>query len=132
MGDATKNFNYAEFASKDGTNRIKPETILMVQKIRDYSGRKVFVNSGYRSMADNERVYKALAKKPLTTSAHLTGEAADIWAEGMTKRQLGELIKEMHIIGLLPELQYCYLIEEGNRAVHVGIDRKPRAKVFGF
>lgn len=132
MGDATKNFNFAEFASQDGTNQIKIETIRMVQKIRDYVSRKVFVNSGYRSKADNERIYKTLGKKPLTTSAHLAGEAADIWAEGLSKKQLGDSIKEMYIKGFLPELEYCYLINEGNRAVHVGIDKKKRANKFGF
>lgn len=132
MGDATKNFNFAEFASKDGTNQIRIETIRMVQKIRDYIGRPVHINSGYRSAADNERIYAALGKKPLMTSAHLTGEAADIWIDGMTKKQLGDSIKEMHIKGLLPELEYCYLINEGNRAVHVGIDKKKRMNKFGF
>lgn len=132
MGDATKNFNFSEFASKDGTNKIKLETIHLVQKIRDYTGRKIYVTSGYRSMADNERVYRAKGLKPITTSAHLKGEAADIYAEGLTKHQLGAVIKEMHAKGLLPELRYCYLIDEGSRAVHVGIDHKPRAKVFGF
>lgn len=132
MGDATKNFNYAEFASKDGTNRIKIETIRMVQKIRDYVNRPIHINSGFRSVADNDRVYKAMNKKPLSTSAHLTGDAADIWADGMAKNQLGAVIKEMYAKGLIPELQYCYLITTGNRAIHVGIDKRSRKNVFGF
>lgn len=132
MGDATKNFNFSEFASKDGTNQIKIETIRMVQKIRDYIGRPIHINSGYRSTADNERIYKALGKKPLTTSAHLSGEAADIWAESLSQKQLGDAVKEMYVKGLLPEMEYCYLIEDGNRAVHVGIDKKKRMNKFGF
>lgn len=132
MGDATKDFNYAEFASRDGMNQVKIETIRMVQKIRDYVNRPIHINSGYRSKADNERVYKTMGKKPLTTSAHLTGEAADIYVDGMTEKQLGVVIKEMYAKGLLPELQYCYLIADGNRAVHVGIDKRSRKSVFGF
>lgn len=132
MGDATKNFSYSEFRSRDGTNRIKFKVIELVQKIRDYINRPIHINSGYRSWADHERVYKALGKPPVKNSAHLTGEAADIWAEGMTKRQLGAAIKEMRAKGLIPELEYCYLIAEGNRAVHVGVDKKPRKNVFGF
>lgn len=132
MGDATKNLNYAEFASKDGTNKIKLNTIQLVQKIRDYVGGPIYISSGYRSKADNERIYKAMNKKPLTTSAHLTGEAADIYVDGMTKKQLGAAIKEMYANGLLPELQYCYLIADGNRAVHVGIDKRLRKNIFGF
>lgn len=132
MGDATKNFNYSEFRSRDGTNRIKIETIRLVQKIRDYVCRPIHINSGYRSLADHERVYRSLGKAPVKNSAHLTGEAADIWADGMSKQQLGAVIKEMYAAGLLPELEYCYLIAEGNRAVHVGIDKKPRKSKFGF
>lgn len=132
MGDATKNFCYSEFRSRDGTNRIKIEVIELVQKIRDYIGRPIHINSGYRSWADHERIYRSLGKLPVKNSAHLTGEAADIWTAGMTKQQLGSVIKEMHAKGLIPELEYCYLIADGNRAVHVGIDKKPRKNKFGF
>lgn len=126
MGDATKNFNYAEFASKDGTNDIKLSTIQALQKIRDYLGVPVTVTSGYRSRKDNARV------GGVVNSAHLTGEAADIYANGLSQAQLGRKIRTMYEKGLLPELQYCYLIRDGNRSVHVGFDRKQRSRVFGF
>ncbi len=56
---------------------------------------------------------------------------ADIQVPGMSNKDLGILVKQLYGMGKLPHLTYCYLIN-GGRSVHVGVDKKPRSKVFGF
>lgn len=127
MGDMTKNFSRKEFACPCcGKDNINNKLVDILQTIRDAAGVPVTISSGVRCAKRNKAV------GGVENSAHLTGEAADIWAQGMTKKQLGAKIKELHEQGKLPALQYCYLIADGNRAVHVGIDKKKRSKIFGF
>ena len=65
--------------------------------------------------------------------ANTRGEAADIWVDRLSNRELGFLIKSLHKEGKLPYLRYCYLIKgTSNTRVHIGVDEKARNGVFGF
>jgi uncharacterized protein YcbK (DUF882 family) len=124
MGDLTKNFDRAEYACTDGCgfDDISPRLADLVQEIRDELGIRVYIESGCRCPVRNRAVGGA------TESGHLTGEAADIKAEGMKSLLLYRFIRSMHGRGKLRDLTYCY--RPGVYTVHVGVDRKPRTKIF--
>lgn len=99
-----------------------------LESIRTMLNKAVHINSGTRCAAHNKAI-----KSKLTVSPHMKGEAADICVDGMSNLELGAFIKNMYHSGLLPHLQYCYLIKgTTNTAVHIGVDVKPRKRVFGF
>lgn len=58
-----------------------------LQVIRDITGKRIRINSGYRSLEHNAEV----GGKP--DSYHLRGMAADIVIVGMTPREVQELLK---------------------------------------
>lgn len=78
-------FNTSEFACK-GTGKIKvsSELIRRLQALRDYLGVPIIVTSGYRSPEHNRAVRGA------PNSRHLTGEAADIVAPGVSLQELAK------------------------------------------
>jgi uncharacterized protein YcbK (DUF882 family) len=125
MGDLTRNFDRVEYECKDGCgfDDVSPKLANLVQEIRDELGKKIFIDSGCRCPTHNRRV------KGVKNSGHLTGEAADIRAEGMVRSYfLIRFIKAMHDNGKLRDLTYCYC--PGVYSVHVGVDRKPRKSIF--
>ena len=91
----TKNFKLKEFHSKDGA--IMPNEVFVnivelaqnLQKLRDYVGLPIKVNSGYRSPSHNARV------GGVSNSQHLTGKASDIKIVGLTSQQTAEKIIEL-------------------------------------
>ena len=104
----TKNFKVSEFACKCcGKNIISQKVIDMAQKIRDYIGVPVRVNSGYRCDKHNAAV------GGVKNSKHTKGLAADLScgntpqekAEGA--RKLFEAVKDLKAKGELPDLDYC-------------------------
>ena len=126
MGDLSKNFNREEFACKCGCghDNVSPVLVNLLQEIRDYIDRAVHVHSGCRCEAHNKAV------GGVSNSAHITGEAADIYVHGWEAETLGGRIKKLREAGHLRDLTYCYL--PGRMTVHVGVDRKPRNKIFGW
>lgn len=73
------NFTVKDFACKDGSDFIKIDSdlVVLLQKIRDYFGKSVTINSGYRTAAHNKSIGGAASSK------HLTGQAADIIISGV-------------------------------------------------
>lgn len=92
----TKNFSKKEFECRDGSTM--PSEVLEnvkllakeLQVLRDFVGKKVTVNSGYRSKA-----YNATLKGASPKSQHLLGKAADIVVEGMTPKKVAETIEKL-------------------------------------
>ena len=88
----TKNFKLTEFGCKDGSG--VPERYIdncvelaeNLQKIRDYFGRPVIINSAYRTKSHNAKVGGA------TSSKHLTCSAADIRIEGVETKVLHDAV----------------------------------------
>jgi len=83
-------FNTQEFACK-GTGKVKvsPDLVNRLNQLRDYLGVPIHVTSGYRSPEHNRTIQGAAPN-----SRHLSGEAADIFAEGISTQQLGEAAKK--------------------------------------
>lgn len=122
-------FEDSEFACKCGCGFCKPDPrlVLTLNTIREAAGKPIIVNSCCRCPAKNKR------EGGKADSAHLRGEAADIYIGGWKDKDLGVLIKQLYCMNKLPHLRYCYLIGgKTNTAVHVGVDDRPRSKVFGF
>lgn len=88
----SKNFTLDEFKSKDGAET--PPEILEnlrqlaknLQVLRDYLGKSIKINSGYRSPEHNKAV------KGEKNSYHTKGKAADIVVSGYTPTQLAAVI----------------------------------------
>jgi uncharacterized protein YcbK (DUF882 family) len=99
----TSNFNKSEFDSKDGAEMPK-EVLANVKKlakalqvIRNNTGKKITINSGYRSPSHNKSIGGA------SKSQHLLGNASDIVVEDHTPKQVYELIELLIEKGELPE-----------------------------
>lgn len=78
------NFKVRELACKDGSDPIfiDPELAEVLQKIRDYFGKPVTINSGFRTASYNKKVGGA------PYSQHLYGKAADIKVRGVKPKQV--------------------------------------------
>ncbi|WP_172918359.1 YcbK family protein [Capnocytophaga canis] len=92
----TKNFTKQEFECRDGS-AMPPQALENVkqlaqqlQVLRDYLGKKITINSGYRSKA-----YNATLKGASPKSQHLLGKAADIVIEGMSPKKVAETIENL-------------------------------------
>ncbi|MRJ09429.1 DUF882 domain-containing protein [Ornithobacterium rhinotracheale] len=91
----SKDFDLKEFESHDGSTT--PEFVLKnlqalaknLQVLRDFLGKPVMVNSGYRSVAHNRRIGGKV------NSQHLQGKAADIRVEGITPEKLASTIEKL-------------------------------------
>ena len=91
----TKNFDSKEFACNDGSEtpcdvlvNLK-ELALNLQVLRDYYGKAIHINSGYRSPSYNKKVGGA------KYSQHLLGKAADITIEGYRPVQIKAAIEKL-------------------------------------
>ena len=97
----TKNFNLKEFECKGGgkmpleayENIIKLASQL--QFLRDYTGRAIRINSGFRSESHNQDI------GGVPNSRHLLGQAADITIDGLNPSQVFALIEELIDMGLM-------------------------------
>ena len=73
-------FKISEFDSPDligSGERMNKEFLTMLDNARDLAGITFKINSGYRTEAKNNAIYKSLGKTPIKSS-HLQGYAADI------------------------------------------------------
>lgn len=102
----TENFDLDEFECKDGSKipvdvyyRLN-KLAMNLQVLRDYVGKSITINSGYRSPSWNLKIGGAV------NSQHMLGNAADIVVDGLTPRQVFDVIEmlqnrgEMTIGGL--------------------------------
>lgn len=80
-------FRLAEFASKDGADKVlvDDDLVTLLEKIREAVGGAVVINSGYRSPAHNAAV------GGVSSSQHLYGRAADIVVEGASPLLVGQI-----------------------------------------
>jgi uncharacterized protein YcbK (DUF882 family) len=91
----SKNFWKSEFDSKDGAKM--PLRVLnnildlarQLQVLRDYTGRRITVTSGYRSPEHNKKV------GGVSNSQHLEGKAADIQVKGMRPMAVFRVIERL-------------------------------------
>lgn len=80
----SNNFTVKEFACKDGSDTVVIDTELVnvLQKIRDYFGKPVIINSAYRTPAYNAKVGGS------SSSYHVKGMAADIKISGISSVEI--------------------------------------------
>ena len=87
----SKNFTVKEFACSDGTDTVFISLALvnLLQKIRDYFGKTVIINSAYRTEAHNKSIGGA------TYSQHKYGLAADIHINGVTPKEIAAYVETL-------------------------------------
>ncbi|MDO5106587.1 D-Ala-D-Ala carboxypeptidase family metallohydrolase [Capnocytophaga sp.] len=91
----TKNFTKKEFECRDGS--VMPLQVLenvkivaeQLQILRDFVGKSIVINSGYRSPSYNKRVGGA------PKSQHLLGKAADITIVGLSPKKVAQIIENL-------------------------------------
>lgn len=99
----SKYFELQEFASHDGapfTPLVKKNLKELAQNLdvlRDYIGKPIHINSGYRSPAQNAACDGA------SQSKHMLGQAADIHVLGMTPNQVKNSIEYLISIGKMKQ-----------------------------
>lgn len=92
----TKNFHIKEFACKDGTQvplDLKHNAVRLavnLQKLRDYLGVPIIINSAYRHLDYNRSIGGS------KDSQHLYAKAADIRTKEHTPKQIYDAI--LHLI----------------------------------
>ena len=97
----SKNFTQKEFNSKDGASM--PDEVLrniqllseQLQIIRDYTGKSITINSGYRSPGHNASI------GGVSNSQHVLGKAADIVIDGMSPADTYALIEYLNDKGVI-------------------------------
>ena len=119
----TKNFNISEFACKHcGENQTRQQVIDLAQKIRDFVGVPVRINSGYRCPFHNKRV------GGVSNSYHVQGLAADLSCS-LGAVSLFTAIRRLYELGAIPELSFCLLYRKRN-FVHVDIGKTRKGGIF--
>ncbi|MGN0962217.1 MAG: D-Ala-D-Ala carboxypeptidase family metallohydrolase, partial [Clostridia bacterium] len=103
-------FVLMEMASKDGSDKVlySTELMAMLEKLRDYGGFTVHINSGYRSPSYNRRIGGA------SKSQHTQGTAADI-----AVRKDGKTVSSKLICCLCQTLGFKGIAYISESAVHV-------------
>ena len=94
----SKNFKVKEFRCKDGSDTILIDVYFVqnyLQKIRDYFGVPVTINSAYRTSEWNTKC--GGAKK----SYHLKGMAFDIVVKGKTPQEIAKYAQSLGINGII-------------------------------
>lgn len=103
----TKNFSLKEFDCKGNCKECKdgcdmPSDVYMniiklvkqLQFLRDYTGRAITINSGYRSPEHNAKISGSSKK-----SQHMLGKAADITIEGLKPTEVYRIIENLIDMG---------------------------------
>jgi len=89
---------------------IDTDLIDWLQDRRNFVGKPMKVNSGFRCTKYNKKV--SIAEK----SYHMTGKAADLSVEGMSSKQLLELFKFSDGLGEYPGRHFVHVDVRGFKA----------------
>lgn len=92
------NFKVREFRCKDRSDKILVDTGFVrdkLQKIRDYFGAPITINSAYRTAAYNKKVGGA------SKSYHMSGQAFDIVVKGHTPEEVAQYAQSLGINGVI-------------------------------
>ena len=122
----TNNFSKSEFECKSGEEMpldvLENVKLLAIQlqKIRDYVGKPIRINSAYRSEAHNQAI------GGVKTSQHILGKAADITIDTFTPDEVVSIIENMLTNEMLGGF-YIGGLGSYNSFTHVDIrDKKSR------
>lgn len=115
--DAAERLKIANTYTQAEYNNLKALVENILDPLRTKVGKPITINSGFR----NEQVNRAVGGA--ATSQHRFGQAADLVIEGMTTREIVNLIVDM-------KLPYDQLIEEFGSWVHVSFSTRNRREVL--
>ncbi|WP_230868147.1 YcbK family protein [Iocasia frigidifontis] len=93
----SKNFYLSEFECKDGSHQVVVDSELIdkLQKLRDYLGQAIVINSAYRNESHN----KSVGGSP--NSQHLKGKAVDLRRiEGLTIDEMVAIAEDAGFSGI--------------------------------
>ncbi len=96
-------FRVREFHSKNDPSdlvKVDEKLLNLLENIRNFTGKPVHINSGYRSPQYNRTI-----KNASPNSQHCLGKAADIWVEGVSPSRIAEIAE-------------CYLGDSGGIGVY--------------
>lgn len=87
----SENFVLGEFASGDGADTVVVHPVLVdgLQRVRDYFGKSVIVNSGFRTIEHNAAI------GGVDDSRHLWGGAGDIVVPGVSRIEVQSHVETM-------------------------------------
>lgn len=115
---------HSETAKKNGIDNMPKDSEILdnllllivnvLQPIRDYTGKPIIINSGYRSLVLNAYV------GGVKNSQHLNGKAADIVIKGLTIKEGINAIKKSGVI-------FDQLIDEGSW-IHISYNKNGNRK----
>lgn len=96
----TKDFNISEFECKCGNCEIGniddiKKLAKELQVVRDYFGKQIKINSGYRCEAHNKAI------GGVSNSQHTLSKAADIAIEGIIPKEIATALEELILSGQL-------------------------------
>ena len=94
----TDNFKIKEFRCKDGSDEICTDVDFVkkkLQKIREWAGAPIIINSAYRTATYNKKVGGAKA------SYHVKGQAYDIVVKGKTLDEVCEYAESIGVLGII-------------------------------
>lgn len=102
------NFRVKEFKCNDGSDTILIDSDLVsyLQQIRDWAGKAVTINSGYRTASYNEKI------GGVKNSYHVKGQAADIVVSGKTPL---EVAKKAEVLGMKGIIKYGSFVHVDTR-----------------
>jgi len=82
---------------------FQPHVVARLQTIRELVGAALHINSGYRSPAYNSSV------GGVTFSRHMFGDAADMWSDGASVSEIGDLCNQLgaSYVGLYSNFTHC-------------------------
>lgn len=115
--DAAKRLKIANTYTQAEYNNLKALVENILDPLRTKVGKSITINSGFR----NEQVNRAVGGAAI--SQHRFGQAADLVIEGMSTREIVNLIVDM-------KLPYDQLIEEFGSWVHVSFSTRNRREVL--
>lgn len=115
--DIAEKHHISNIPDKEHLDNLLLLIVNCLQPIRDYIGKPMIINSGYRSPRLNGHPLINGA----SNSQHTTGQAADFTIKGLTPKQIIELINKSGV-------EYDQLINEKNVWVHISYSSKNNRK----
>lgn len=118
--DIAQKYNIYNVPDKEHLDNLLLLICNVLQPLRDYIGKPIIINSGYRNPRLNS--HPLINGKP--NSQHCIGQAADFIIKGMTPKQIIEKVKSSGV-------EFDQLINEHNIWVHISYNKgKNRKQVF--
>jgi hypothetical protein len=104
ISSTASKYNIENIATLEHTSNLKYLCEKVLEPLRNYIEKPIYITSGYRSKALNDKM-KEVGYSVAANSQHMQGQAADIVVHGMTNE---EIIEAFHGA----EIEFDQLIDE--------------------